>query len=45
MLYFYFSKDILFKNGLEMNLLQAVKAFKLVNNLKTDEAEITKLMS
>lgn len=39
------SKDILFKNGLEMNLLQAVKAFKLVNNLKTDEAEITKLMS
>ena len=39
------SKSILFKNGLEMNLLQAVKAFKFVNNLNTDEAEITQLMS
>ena len=38
-------KKIYSANGLEMNLLQAVKAFNLTNKLNIEEKEIIRLMS
>ena len=39
------NKKIYSANGLEMNLLQAVKAFNLTNKLNIEEKEIMRLMS
>ena len=37
--------NIFFTNGLEMNLLQAARAFKLASNVNHSENDIVEMMS